>query len=412
MNKNKRRFISAMLAVSLVISLTTVGAPGKASVSAESENVISSIPPANAAGISETASEDSISDSTAPSVPSPEPSPSASASYEPSSEPSSFPVTSEYVLYSGLNKNSDFTGSTVISVPASPGAEYRVNISGQNPAALKAASAAAVNADSVRVGFVAAQGVTEGTVSVEILQVVPVRKVSEKAVPATSAASGSEQEKEKSTQAEPEADVIFRKAAVLNIRFVTFSRTQSLSLKNGESSIFASPGKKTAVRLSLSKPTEAWSPEDVSKVTIKDKKIVSSVKIGGKYGSRLSVKVPKKAEKGTFTTIKIYSGEKTLNIKVYVRNKALKVTAKKKNIKLKLNKTGKIKFKIKAENPKRIAADELIAGWSNPEIAIAKKVVMKKGKLTVKVKGLKKGKTKFRLHVGKKKSVYIKVRVK
>lgn len=128
-------------------------------------------------------------------------------------------------------------------------------------------------------------------------------------------------------------------------------------------------------------------------------------------GTKIAISVPKKATKGSTAKITLKSGTKSAVIKVTVKNPAKKIKAAKKTLSVKKKKSVTAKFKITATNKKKAAADTIKVTSKKKKIAKVVKYSVKKGKATVKIKGLKKGKTTITLKIGKK-SAKVTVKVK
>nr|MCR5624125.1 hypothetical protein [Lachnospiraceae bacterium] len=127
--------------------------------------------------------------------------------------------------------------------------------------------------------------------------------------------------------------------------------------------------------------------------------------------TELEITVPAGATKGASANITLTAGGKTATIKVTVENPTKKLKAKKKKVTVKANKTAKVVLNIKAENKKKKTTDTLKASYKPKKIAKVTSKSITKNKVTVKVKGLKKGKTKMTITIGAKK-VTIDVKVK
>ncbi|MCR5202663.1 MAG: hypothetical protein K6D02_06195 [Lachnospiraceae bacterium] len=196
--------------------------------------------------------------------------------------------------------------------------------------------------------------------------------------------------------------------ASVKINVIYVKETKSLKVKNGSNHIIVTPGTRGKVYMSITKSERAYNYEDLKAVVTK-KQNVTSAKIDG---TCVMPKVPKKCVKGKAESIFIASGDKNLEYKVIPRNKAKKLSIKKKKYKVKKGKEVSITFKVKAENNRYLVADKISAVWSNTSKAKAVKVVTKKGKVKVVVRGIKKGSTSFKLAIGSKRSSSVKVKVK
>ncbi|MBR0409937.1 MAG: hypothetical protein IJI25_02880, partial [Eubacterium sp.] len=141
---------------------------------------------------------------------------------------------------------------------------------------------------------------------------------------------------------------------------------------------------------------------DTAVVTPANKKIiiVSSVKLSG---TKLTFKI--KGAKAGKSTVKVKVGTKTVKVSATVlkkANKTLKVKAAKKAT-VKLNKTAKIAVQVTAIDKKYATTDNIFAKSNNSAIASITNISTVKGKVLVKVKGLKYGKSSLIVKVGGKK---------
>ncbi|MCR5624895.1 MAG: hypothetical protein K6G11_06570, partial [Lachnospiraceae bacterium] len=153
---------------------------------------------------------------------------------------------------------------------------------------------------------------------------------------------------------------------------------------------------------------------NASGVAVKPSVLSSNEKVAtAKVNSdtELEITVPASATKGASANITLVAGGKTAVIKVTVENLTKKLKAKKKKVTVKANKTAEVVFSIKAENKKKKTTDTLKASYKPKKIAKVTGKSITKNKVTLKVKGLKKGKTKMTITVGAKKAV-VTVKVK
>ena len=130
-------------------------------------------------------------------------------------------------------------------------------------------------------------------------------------------------------------------------------------------------------------------------------------------GSKVKVTANKKAEKGSSATVTLKSknaSAKTVKatLKVRVQNKVKKAVLMQKSLTVKKGKTGKLIIKIKVQNQNQRTTDSVKISSSLAGIV---KTSVKKKKITVSLKGKKKGKKKVAIQVGSKK-VKIMLRVR
>lgn len=144
--------------------------------------------------------------------------------------------------------------------------------------------------------------------------------------------------------------------------------------------------------------TVSFTASSVPKVATSSSK-VATAKVNG---NTVVITVPKKAEKGASAKIQVTVGKKTAVINVTVQNPAKKIKAAKKIVTVKKKKTVTAKFKVTATNKKKAAADTIKATSKNKKVAKIVSCKVKKGKADVKIRGVKKGKTKVTLKIGKK----------
>ena len=144
--------------------------------------------------------------------------------------------------------------------------------------------------------------------------------------------------------------------------------------------------------------TVSFTASSVPKVTTSSSK-VATAKVNK---NTVVITVPKKAEKGASAKIQVTVGKKAAVINVTVQNPAKKIKAAKKTVTVKKKKTVTAKFKVTATNKKKAAADTIKATSQNKKVAKIVSCKVKKGKADVKIRGVKKGKTKVTLKIGKK----------
>ena len=130
-------------------------------------------------------------------------------------------------------------------------------------------------------------------------------------------------------------------------------------------------------------------------------------------GNTLLISVDKKATKGASYNITVTRGSASAVVKLTVRNKAKAVKATKTKATIKKGKTTKLTIKVtKAENKKKPVTDSISIKFSNKKIAQIASIKTAKGKITINIKGLQKGKTKVKVKVGSKSAKAIQLTVK
>ena len=181
------------------------------------------------------------------------------------------------------------------------------------------------------------------------------------------------------------------------------NKTKSLSVADEYKKVIIPAGKKLAIPYTVEKAAGASSYKKVKSI-IKNTKVV--VKAKPKDATKtLIIKVPKTAVKGNSTQVTLKSGNKTVNIKVFVRNKAKKLAITKSSYTIKKGKAQKIEYTVlKAENNKKAVASTMKLKCSKSGFLKLKKTKSKKGKIIVKVKTLKKGSLTATLKVNGKKA--------
>lgn len=154
--------------------------------------------------------------------------------------------------------------------------------------------------------------------------------------------------------------------------------------------------------------------------TIKSKKVVASAKVTGATTAKkgtVTIKAAKKATKGASTTVTLKSTNKdgktvSAKITVKIQNKVKKVKAAKKAVTIKKKgKTAKLVLKVTAENKKKATTDSVSIKGAGKKVVSIKSAKASKGKITLTLKGKKKGSKKVTFKVGKK-TVKVKVTVK
>ncbi len=182
--------------------------------------------------------------------------------------------------------------------------------------------------------------------------------------------------------------------------------TKKLTVK--KSSVVIAPGKSKKIAYTAKADPSA---DKAAKVTVS---VSGNQKVTAKItGSKVKIAVKKKAVKGSAATVTLKSKNgagKTVkaSIKVKVQNKAKKIAPAKKSITVKKGKKAKLVLKVTAQNKKKATTDAVKV--SSSLVKIAKKSC-KKGKITLTLKGKKKGSKKITVKVGSKK-VKVKARVR
>ncbi|MCD7826661.1 MAG: hypothetical protein LUH14_11980 [Clostridiaceae bacterium] len=164
--------------------------------------------------------------------------------------------------------------------------------------------------------------------------------------------------------------------------------------------LYIAAGNSTTLKYKVTKKSGA---SGIEKVTVKSSN-TKLVKVSNVKTSTAKLTVPKTATKGKAATVTIKSGSKSAKVKVYVKNPTKKVKAAKKSATVKAKKTATLKFKLTNTNKSTNTTDTIKVTSSKKKVAKVTKTTSKKGTLTVKVKGLKKGTTKITAKVGSKKA--------
>ena len=182
--------------------------------------------------------------------------------------------------------------------------------------------------------------------------------------------------------------------------------TKKLTVK--KSSVVIAPGKSKKIAYTAKADPSA---AKAAKVTVS---VSGNQKVAAKIsGSKVKITANKKAVKGSAATVTLKSKNgagKTIkaSIKVKVQNKAKKIAPTKKSITVKKGKKAKLVLKVTAQNKKKATTDAVKV--SSGPVALVKKS-SKKGKITLTLKGKKKGSKKITVKVGSKK-VKVKARVR
>lgn len=171
-------------------------------------------------------------------------------------------------------------------------------------------------------------------------------------------------------------------------------------IKLSKKSLTVAPGKTKSVSFTAVPSSRAGKPAAVT-VSVSGNKYIKA-KING---SKLKVTANKKAERGSSATVTLKSknaAAKTVKatLKVRVQNKVKKAVPAQKDLTLKKGKTGELTIKITAQNQKQLTTDSVKLSSS---LAAIVKTSVKKKKITVRLKGKKKGKKKVSIQVGSKK---------
>ena len=114
---------------------------------------------------------------------------------------------------------------------------------------------------------------------------------------------------------------------------------------------------------------------------------------------KVLITVPGTAVAGSSTTVSLRFGSSSASIKVTVRNATSKVKAAKKSYKVKRNKKAKVVFQITAQNKSKATTDEPLVKLSGKKAMISS-IKLSGSKLTVTVKGVKKGSATLKATIG------------
>ena len=180
-------------------------------------------------------------------------------------------------------------------------------------------------------------------------------------------------------------------------------------LKVSKPSAIIAAGKTKTVKFTVTKDASASKAADVT-ASVSDKKVISKVEVSD---GKVMITTAKKAVKGASATVTLKSLDaagKTVStkIKVTIQNKAKKVIAAKKSLTVKKGGTSKLVLYVTAENNKKATTDNVTVSSRN--VGLVKKKTGK-GKVTVTLKGKKKGRQKITIKVGSK-AVKVTVKVK
>lgn len=114
---------------------------------------------------------------------------------------------------------------------------------------------------------------------------------------------------------------------------------------------------------------------------------------------KVRITVPATAVAGSSTTVTLRFGSSSASIKVTVRNAVSKVKAAKKSYKVKRKKKTKVVFQITAQNKSKATTDEPVVKLTGKKASISS-IKLSGSKLTVTVKGVKKGSATLKATVG------------
>lgn len=185
----------------------------------------------------------------------------------------------------------------------------------------------------------------------------------------------------------------------------TSAATKKITVDKDSVVIAAGKSKKIAYVAKADSPAAKAAPVTVS--VSGNKKVTAKIS-----GSNVKITAAGKAEKGSAATVTLQSQNAAgknvkTTIKVKVQNKTKKLSAEKKSLRVKKGKKTKLVLKVTAQNKKKATTDTV--KLSSNLLALTKKSV-KKGKITLTLKGKKKGSKKIMVKVGSKK-VQVKVNV-
>ena len=186
------------------------------------------------------------------------------------------------------------------------------------------------------------------------------------------------------------------------------SETGTDKIKLAKKNLTVAPGKTKSISFTAVPSAGAGGPAAVTVSVSGNKHIKAKIS-----GSKVKVTANKKAEKGSSATVTLKSknaSAKTVKatLKVRVQNKVKKAVLMQKSLTVKKGKTGKLIIKIKVQNQNQRTTDSVKISSSLAGIV---KTSVKKKKITVSLKGKKKGKKKVAIQVGSKK-VKIMLRVR
>lgn len=125
---------------------------------------------------------------------------------------------------------------------------------------------------------------------------------------------------------------------------------------------------------------------------------------------RVRIQIPATAAAGSSTTVTLRFGTSSVSIKVTVRNPVTKIKAAKKSYKVKRKKAVKVVFNLTKKNKSTAATDEIKAKIAGKKATISS-VKVSGSKVTVKVKGLKRGSATLKVSISGK-TAKAKIRIK
>ena len=175
-----------------------------------------------------------------------------------------------------------------------------------------------------------------------------------------------------------------------------------------KSDVVIAAGKSKEVKYKATADTKASKAAAVTAAVSGNKKV--SAKISG---SKVVIKVDKNAEKGSSATVTLKSKNnagKTVktDIKVKVQNKTKSLKAASKSLTIKKGKKAKLVLNVTAQNKKKATTDTVKL---SSDIVALNETSATKGKITLTLKGMKKGTKKVTIKVGSK-SVKVQVTVR
>lgn len=181
--------------------------------------------------------------------------------------------------------------------------------------------------------------------------------------------------------------------------------TKSIAIKD---KVVIARGKSKKVAFTVKK-TAAADTHKAVKVSSSNEKVVQAKKVAGK--KKVQLTVPSTAKMGASAKVTVKSGNKTATIKVYVKNPAQKVKAKKSVVTVKKGASKNINVLVTAKNKAKATTDDIKVTSSKKKLVKVTSSVAKKGKAVIKIKAKKKGISKLTVQVGSKKTA-VTVRVK
>ena len=208
-----------------------------------------------------------------------------------------------------------------------------------------------------------------------------------------------------STAPTPTATAKVTTTAAITTNSAVTASALTKSLKLDKKKVVVAPGKTATIKATVKAAAPATKAAAL-KVVKKLPKKIGTVKITGK---KIKVTAAKKAVKGTSGRFIVASGDKKAVVTVKIQNKVKKAKAAKKTVTVKKGKKTGVAIKVTTENKKRATTDDVKV--SVKKVAKVTRTVVINGKVTIILKGVKKGQTKMKVKVGSK-TVKVTVKVK